>query len=174
MVDLFEYLKHSILEFFMLQIFGVGEFATNHGAVWFVSVLLVANYTVFSLLFVEKEKFRAFTGPLIIVVGYLWIFVHTDSIILDWFNSSASIFTQLALIRGIAGVALGAFLYLLVDGVNDKYAIKIEIASIIGGTCYFIAFLFMTLGYNSYLILLVLSGCAIFLMISLHDESFLL
>ncbi len=109
-----EKLRRSILEILMLQIMGIGYYATNHGAVWYVSALVVASiflYGMLKLIGESKEKRNVFCA-VCMIGGWCSQFAFGQLCIVTY-DSEYGLCLIPGLIRGISEMAVGIECYYL-------------------------------------------------------------
>lgn len=161
-------LKKSFLEIFLLQIFGVGQYSTNHGAVWYLSVLLVSSYIVYALLYCDKKMFLYVFGIIFSIGGYLYLWTKHGTIISGW-DSSESIFANSAFVRGLAGVSTGVLLYYCPKlKVSDKLLRIYEILEILS---FVLSYVIAILGKNSSIICLVLLTLNVYISLCISHKT---
>ncbi len=101
----------SILEMSGIVITGIGMSEPDlwFPAGWYISVLIVCGYLVYYLVAKDEDKFKSFTGPMIVflVYGY-WFMSGTGGI---WFKMAFNNLVCNGLLRGLAGISLGVVLY---------------------------------------------------------------
>lgn len=115
--------KYSLLEIFMLQALGVGRWCSNHGAVWYVSVLFMVSVVAYTLL-VKLDK-RS-----ILCVCFLGIILGIVSKCFfgNWCIATFQIANRLTLIpgliRGISEISLGIICFYLGEKISENKIIK--------------------------------------------------
>ena len=104
-------LMSSILEMTGIVITGIGMSEPDlwFPAGWYISVLLVCGYLVYYMVAKDEDKFKSFTGPLIIFLVYGYWFM--SGVGGAWFNMAANNLLCNGLLRGTAGITLGVVLY---------------------------------------------------------------
>lgn len=119
--QLFLELRYSILEIFMLQILGIGNYAKNHGAVWYVSALMISTVFLYGLLkrFGTKKSIRLLMCIVCIFVGYCARFVFGDMCIVTY-ETSEGLCLIPGLVRGISEMAIGIECYYIGKWLTNK------------------------------------------------------
>lgn len=125
-------IKHSVLEIFMVQILGLGDYASNHGAVWYVSSLFVSSIILYAVLDIKNRHvdnknimlMRLSTGQqtlllLFIIMGYCSKFIFGDMCIATY-ESKYGLSLIPGLIRGISEMSVGIESYLLGAWLDNK------------------------------------------------------
>lgn len=104
-------MRHSFLEVFLLQIFGINEFATNHGAVWYLSVLIVCSGFLYAVMNSKGNKFFIkIYAPFIAVVTPIVFQIVFETEIVEW-NSSFSLIGNPSFYRGLYEMTAGVLIY---------------------------------------------------------------
>ena len=101
----------SILEMSGIVITGIGMSEPDlwFPAGWYISVLMVCGYLVYYLVAKDEDKFKGFTGPMIIFLVYGYWFM--SGLGGRWFNMAFNNLVCNGLLRGLAGISLGVVLY---------------------------------------------------------------
>lgn len=104
-------LKHSILEIFMLQALGIGKLCSNHGAVWYVSVLFILGIGLYTCAIKMRKRNLLFLCIFNIFVG-----IFSKYLFGDWNIVTYKIDYKLTLlpgiIRGLSEMSFGIILFL--------------------------------------------------------------
>lgn len=104
-------LSHSILEVFLLQILGIGSFSTNHGAVWYLSVLLLCSFILYFALGTRcKGILVKYLAPIIAVGTMITNQVLFGTEIVEW-DSTYSFICNPSFYRGLGGMSAGIWIY---------------------------------------------------------------
>lgn len=105
-------LQRSALEVLMLQIIGIGYFATNHGAVWYVSALVVASIFLYGILRLirKNRRKRDMLCIAFIMGGWCSQFIFGQLCIVTY-DSKWGLCLIPGLIRGISEMAVGIECY---------------------------------------------------------------
>lgn len=138
-------LRYSFLEIFMLQILGIGDYATNHGAVWYVSALMVSSILLYGgLKLIGKDRRKRNLFCIICMIGgWCSQFVFGQMCIVTY-DSEMGLCLMPGLIRGISEMAVGVECYyigkwMMNRGIFEKYGkalITIEIFVMVMVTAY--------------------------------------
>ena len=114
-------------ELLLLQQSGVAFNSLFNGPSWYISAMIIAMAILFPLVLSKKTKdwYVNIGGLLIAIAGYAFISqaksdvntanVQSINVVRFWIG-----FTEATLMRAVAGVSLGAFLYGLVDRVRES------------------------------------------------------
>lgn len=105
-------LRRSILEIIMLQIVGIGDYATNHGAVWYVSALVVSSILLYGgLKLIGKSRRRRNVFCIICMFGGWYSQFVFGQMCIVTYNSEMGFILIPGLIRGISEMAVGVECY---------------------------------------------------------------
>lgn len=106
----------SIKEIFLIQSSGIKTGTTYNGPTWYISVMLVAMTILFPLLLKFRDWYTNIGGLTISIFSYAFISQNSNTLATaDW-----SYFTTLGILRAIAAISLGVFLYGMVEQVKIK------------------------------------------------------
>lgn len=107
-------LRRSIFEILMLQIVGIDYYATNHGAVWYVSALVVASIFLYGILrsIGKDRRKRNIFCAICIIGGWCSQFMFGQLCIVTY-DSQWGLCLIPGLIRGISEMAIGVECYFL-------------------------------------------------------------
>lgn len=111
-VRIFHELGESILEIGMLQILGIGNLATNHGAVWYVSALFISSIVLYMILTLIPERICFIIFIIFWSVYYFSQFYFGSLCIVTW-ESKYGVCLIPGLLRGFGEVSLGIICYYL-------------------------------------------------------------
>lgn len=104
-------LTHSVLEVLLLQVFGINDFSTNHGAVWYLSVLILCSGLLYALLKSKGMKFFIkIIAPFIVTVIPIAFQAIFGTGVVEW-NSSLSFIGNPSFYRGLYGMTAGILIY---------------------------------------------------------------
>lgn len=121
-VEEFAYwIKKAFLSFFCLQVLGIGDYGHNFGAVWYVSVLLICSFVLYTIVFVYEEKAKYIVG-ILCFLGLSYMYVYNGEIVAGW-NSAYGIFSNRDVIRGFCDMSIGIILWNTLNEEREyKYA----------------------------------------------------
>lgn len=121
--EIAEEIKYSFLEVFMLQALGVGRWCSNHGAVWYVSVLFVVSVVAYILLMKLDRRSMLYICFLGISLG-----IASKMLFGDWCIASYQIANRQTLvpglIRGISEISLGIICFYWGQKISEKELFK--------------------------------------------------
>lgn len=105
-MGLLQVLRKSLLEICMLQIIGIGDYASNHGAVWYVSSLFISSVFLYGCMKFLSYKVHLFIFLVFIALGYFSQFLFGSMCITTW-ESPLGFCLLPGLIRGLSEMSLG-------------------------------------------------------------------
>lgn len=103
-------LRNSVLEIVMLQSLGIGEFAKNHAAVWYVSTLFISSLILYAIIRIRKCIIKIILFITFIGIGYFSQYIFGAMCIITY-NSPYGICLLPGLVRGISEMSLGICCY---------------------------------------------------------------
>lgn len=114
----------------MVQILGFGDWASNHGAVWYVSSLFVSSQILYAVLNIKyrsndnKKKMKLSVGQyalllIFIIMGYCSQFIFGDMCIVTY-ESKYGFCLIPGLIRGISEMSVGIESYFIGTWLNNR------------------------------------------------------
>lgn len=112
-------LYHSVLEIFLLQVLGVREWSTNHGAVWYLSVLVISSFLLWLLLEHFQKICIHFLLPILIIVICTIFEVKYGSMIVPW-DATCGIIKNPSFYRGFCDMSLGVEIYYISSVLQEK------------------------------------------------------
>ena len=75
---LIQVIRKSMLEICMLQILGIGDYASNHGAVWYISSLFLSRIFLYGCLQRLSKRKNFFILVVLILLGYFSQFLFAS------------------------------------------------------------------------------------------------
>ena len=114
---IFEDFLISINEMLLLQDSGITFKRIYNGPTWYISAMIIAMMVLFPLLLKFKEWYTNIGGLTISVFIYAYIAQNVYSVnnAVTWLN-----ITTVGILRAIAALSLGAFLYGLVNRIKER------------------------------------------------------
>lgn len=124
-------LAHSFLEIFLLQVLGINDFASNHGAVWYLSVLMICSAILYFILGTQiKKLFIRYIGPCLAIAVIIILMMKFGTVIVEW-DSRYSFIGNPSFWRGLFGMTVGIIIYYvsvsckeLFEKINKNYHIN--------------------------------------------------
>lgn len=153
-----------------LQILGIGDYAHNYGAVWYISVLIVCSYILFTLLKYCNKLFIFLIGPALTFFGYLYIFIENGSVFTGW-DAARSVFSNLDFIRGFAGISLGIIIFYVAIFIKEnlKYELKSNLFEV---GLYIAAIALAITKKSSWICLFLMAGVVFVSLLGCHSNRF--
>lgn len=152
----------SILEICMLQIVGIGDYASNHGAVWYISSLFLSSIFLYGCLKRLSKKGCFFILVFLIAIGYFSQFLFGSMCIVTW-ESPIGFCLLPGLIRGLSEMSLGILCFYLGRIFDEKgiWKRKKEVLIGIEFLCMLIVVIYTYKHLDNYVLVLALFCVAV-------------
>lgn len=99
------------LEVFMLQSMGTNRFPYLNNPAWYVSALFISSYIVYYLIRNHRSLYLQLIGPVSLLIIYSYMYREYES--LQSFIYTKDLWMNTAVLRGIAGLTIGAYVFLI-------------------------------------------------------------
>ena len=116
---LIQVIRKSMLEICMLQILGIGDYASNHGAVWYISSLFLSSIFLYGCLKRLSKRKNFFILVVLIVLGYFSQFLFGSMCIATW-ESPIGFCLLPGLVRGLNEMSLGILCFYIGRVLDEK------------------------------------------------------
>lgn len=162
------WLMQALPESLFLQNTGIYTGGVNF-PMWYVSVLIFGGAFVYALLRYNKRLVLSIVLPMVVLVGYTYIFSMDMRGRIDSFDLHGGIYTPM--LRGICGISLGVVLgYILVLKKHYLQRVRTWVIDVLGliSLVLFLGFCYIptSLSYDRYLLIVVP-----FLLLACFDEK---
>lgn len=113
---------NKVPEFFMLEGMNVVHIPLVNPPTWYLSVLLINSFLIYSMLYLNRKKYILIVAPVSIIVIYTYILSFFGAT--DTYSPIVSNFVNVGLIRGFAGMSLGCVIFEVGIKVQNSYNIE--------------------------------------------------
>lgn len=155
-------IRKSMLEMCMLQIIGIGDYASNHGAVWYISSLFLSSMFLYGCLKKISKKKSYFIFAILITLGYFSQFLFGSMCIVTW-ESPIGFCLLPGLVRGLSEMSLGIFCFYIGRMLDEKgiWRRRREILIVIEILCMMFIVIYTYKHLDNYVLILALFCVAV-------------